>query len=279
MSDDTTGSALRVSHASYGYGPRAILNDVSIDVRAREVLALVGPNGAGKSTLLSLLAGDVDPAEGTVLLQGRPLLEWSAKERARRRAVLLQSNQMVFPFTGQQVIEMGRAPWIGTPEADADEEAIARAIGFTDSGHLVHRTFPTLSGGEKARVSLARVLAQEAPVILLDEPTAALDLRHQEDVLRVARALAAAGAAVVVVLHDLSLAGAYADVVAVLDRGRIAATGDPVEVLTPELIGAVYGLEVRVIPDEDTGRPIVVPRRGAAGAPASSSGDRDATRR
>jgi iron complex transport system ATP-binding protein len=123
------------------------------------------------------------------------------------------------------------------------------------------------------------VLAQEAPVILLDEPTAALDLRHQEDVLRVARALAAAGAAVVVVLHDLSLAGAYADVVAVLDRGRIAATGDPVEVLTPELIGAVYGLEVRVIPDEDTGRPIVVPRRGAAGAPASSSGDRDATRR
>ena len=277
MSDDTTGSALRVSHAGYGYGSRAILSDVSIDVRAREVLALVGPNGAGKSTLLSLLAGDVDPVEGTVLLQGRPLLEWSAKERARRRAVLLQSNQMVFPFTGQQVIEMGRAPWIGTPEADADEEAIARAIGFTDSGHLVHRTFPTLSGGEKARVSLARVLAQEAPVILLDEPTAALDLRHQEDVLRVARALAAAGAAVVVVLHDLSLAGAYADVVAVLDRGRIAATGDPAEVLTPELIGAVYGLEVRVIPDEDTGRPIVVPRRGSAGARGSSLAGREAT--
>lgn len=277
MSDDTTGSALRVSHAGYGYGSRAILSDVSIDVRAREVLALVGPNGAGKSTLLSLLAGDVDPVEGTVLLQGRPLLEWSAKERARRRAVLLQSNQMVFPFTGQQVIEMGRAPWIGTPEADADEEAIARAIGFTDSGHLVHRTFPTLSGGEKARVSLARVLAQEAPVILLDEPTAALDLRHQEDVLRVARALAAAGAAVVVVLHDLSLAGAYADVVAVLDRGRIAATGDPAEVLTPELIGAVYGLEVRVIPDEDTGRPIVVPRRGSAGARGSSLAGREVT--
>ena len=279
MTDDMTGAALCVSHASYGYGSRAILSDVSIDVRAREVLALVGPNGAGKSTLLSLLAGDADPAEGTVLLQGRPLLEWSPKERARRRAVLLQSNQMVFPFTGQQVIEMGRAPWIGTPEADADEEAIARAIGFTDSGHLVHRTFPTLSGGEKARVSLARVLAQEAPVILLDEPTAALDLRHQEDVLRVARALAAAGAAVVVVLHDLSLAGAYADVVAVLDRGRIAAAGDPVEVLTPELIGAVYGLDVRVIPDEDTGRPIVVPRRRAAEEPANSSGERDAPRR
>ena len=264
MTVDATAAVLSVSHASYGYGPRAILRNVSIDVRAREVLALVGPNGAGKSTLLSLLAGDVDPAEGTVHLQGRPLRDWSAKERARRRAVLLQSNQMVFPFTGRQVVEMGRAPWIGTPEADADEEAIARAIGFTDSGHLLDRTFPTLSGGEKARVSLARVLAQEAPVILLDEPTAALDLRHQEDVLRVARALAAAGAAVVVVLHDLSLAGAYADTVAVLDGGRIAANGDPVEVLTPGLIGEVYGLEVRVMRDEDTGRPIVVPRRGAA---------------
>lgn len=263
MTEIDTGVALAVSRASYGYGSHAILRDVSIEVREGEVLALVGPNGAGKSTLLSLLAGDADPDHGTVFLQGRAFPEWSAKERARRRAVLLQQNQMVFPFTGQQVIEMGRAPWIGTPESDADEEAIARAIGFTDAGHLLHRTFPTLSGGEKARISLARVLAQEAPIVLLDEPTAALDLRHQEDVLRVARELAGSGAAIVVVLHDLSLAGAYADVVAVLDRGRVAASGAPSDVLTPELIGAVYGLEVRVIPDEDTGRPIVVPRRGA----------------
>lgn len=257
-----TEIALAAAGVSYGYGSRPILTGVSIEVCSGEVLALVGPNGAGKSTLLSLLAGDADPRDGTVLLQGRPFPEWPAKERARRRAVLLQQNQMVFPFTGRQVIEMGRAPWIGTPEADADDEAIARAIDVTDAGHLLHRTFPTLSGGEKARVSLARVLAQEAPVILLDEPTAALDLKHQEDVMRVARDLAESGAAVVVVLHDLSLAGAYADVVAVLDRGRIAASGSPVDVLTPELIGAVYGLDVRVIPDEDTGRPIVVPRRG-----------------
>lgn len=254
--------AVAATHASYGYGSRAILSDVSLDVRPGEVLALVGPNGAGKSTLLSLLAGDADPHEGAVVLWGRPYPEWPAKERARRRAVLLQANHMVFPFTSRQVIEMGRAPWIGTPEAAGDDGAIARAIEATDAGHLLERAFPTLSGGEKARVSLARVIAQEAPVVLLDEPTAALDLRHQEDVLRLARDLAGQGTAVVVVLHDLSLAGAYADVVVVLDNGRIVATGTPSEVLTPALIGAVYGLDVRVIADHDTGRPIVIPRRG-----------------
>ncbi|MGO1236690.1 MAG: heme ABC transporter ATP-binding protein [Microbacterium gubbeenense] len=267
-----TGAGLSIVNASYRIGGTTILDKVSVDVRCGRVLVLVGPNGAGKSTLLGMLAGDADPTGGDVLLHGRPLGQWPPRERARRRAVLLQSNQLVFPFTAQQVIEMGRAPWIGTEESADDDRAIARAIEATDSGHLLTRAFPTLSGGEKARVSLARVLAQETPIVLLDEPTAALDLRHQEDVLRIARDRARAGAAVVIVLHDLSLAAAYADEVMILDAGRAVASGSPNEVLTAERIEAVYGLAVRILRDDDTGRPLVVPRRGRIRRPHSADG-------
>jgi len=268
MTDPVAQPALRVAGASYRVGDARILTDVSIDVRYGRLLALVGPNGAGKSTLLGMLAGDVEPTAGDVLLHGRPIGAWPPKQRARRRAVLLQSNQLVFPFTAQQVVEMGRAPWIGTEEASGDEDAIAHAIEATDSGHLLPRAFPTLSGGEKARVSLARVLAQRTPIVLLDEPTAALDLRHQEDVLRIARDLARSGAAVVVVLHDLSLAAAYADEVTILDDGCVVAGGIPDDVFTAERVEAVYGVAVRILRDDDTGRPIIVPRRGREGSAA-----------
>lgn len=256
-----SGAAQQLISASYRAGRIRIVESVSMDVRYGEVLALVGPNGAGKSTVLGLLSGDISPTEGTVELDGRPLHEWDAKELARVRAVLLQANQVAFSFTAQQVIEMGRAPWMGTERADGDAEAIADAVAVTDVAHLTDRMFPTLSGGEKARVSLARVLAQETRIVLLDEPTAALDLRHQEEVLRISRRLAAEGKAVIVVLHDLSLAAAYADEIAILADGALAARGTPEEVLTAERIETVYGTPVRVIPDPDTGRPVVIPRR------------------
>lgn len=253
--------AQRLESAGHRIGGAALVEDVTLEIRYGEVLALVGPNGAGKSTLLGMLAGDVAPTTGAVLLDERPLGEWAPKELARSRAVLLQSNQVAFSFSALQVIEMGRAPWIGTAGADDDTRAIHAAIAATDAEHLVSRGFPTLSGGEKARVSLARVLAQDTGVVLLDEPTAALDLRHQEDVLRIARRLAAAGRAVVVVLHDLSLAAAYADEVAMLAEGRLVACGAPDAVLTAERVEEVYGIPVRVLRDEGTGRPIVIPRR------------------
>ena len=256
-----SGAAQQLISASYRAGRIRIVEAVSMDVRYGEVLALVGPNGAGKSTVLGLLSGDISPTEGTVELDGRPLHEWDAKELARVRAVLLQANQVAFSFTAQQVIEMGRAPWMGTERADGDAEAIADAVAVTDVAHLTDRMFPTLSGGEKARVSLARVLAQETRIVLLDEPTAALDLRHQEEVLRICRRLAAEGKAVIVVLHDLSLAAAYADEIAILADGALAARGTPEEVLTAERIETVYGTSVRVMPDPDTGRPVVIPRR------------------
>jgi iron complex transport system ATP-binding protein len=253
--------AVSLSSVSRTVGAASILDAVTLDVPYGRVLALVGPNGAGKSSLLGLITGDATPTAGEVHLDGRPLRAWSAKELARTRAVLLQSNQVAFAFTAADVVEMGRAPWAGTDREDAGDELIAHAMARADVTHLAARSYPSLSGGEKARVSLARVLAQDARIVLLDEPTAALDLRHQEDVLRIARDLAREGRAVVVVLHDLSLAAAYADDVAMLADGRIVAVGAPRDVFTAERVAEVYGTEVRVIEDVDTGRPIILPRR------------------
>lgn len=258
-----SGVAYAVDGVSYDVGGLRVLDEVSLEIRYGRLLALVGPNGAGKSTLLSVLAGDLAPSAGAVTLDGRALPSWSPRELARARSVLLQANQVAFAFTAAEVVEMGRAPWVGETDAATDARAIAEAVARTDVAGLAQRPFPALSGGEKARVSLARVLAQDTAVVLLDEPTAALDLRHQEDVLRTARALAAEGRAVVVVLHDLSLAAAYADEIAVIDRGRLVACDAPAEVVTAERIGEVYGVAVHVVPDPSTGLPVVLPVRSA----------------
>ena len=156
---------------------------------------------------------------------------------------------------------MGRAPWARTPAEDDDDRIVAEAMAEADISPLAHRPVSSLSGGERARVALARVLAQSTDIVLLDEPTAALDLKHQEDVLRIARARAMAGASVAIVLHDLNVALAYADRVTLLSSGRVAATGAPAEVLTAERIEAVYGQPVDVFDHPVTGVPIVVPRR------------------
>lgn len=238
---------------------RRVLDDVSLDVVPGEVLALVGPNGAGKSTLLSVLSGERAPTSGEVMVDDRDVRTFSPLDLARRRSVLTQDNALSFPFRVIDVITMGRAPWTRTDEIARDAEAISSAASRADVTHLAGRRFTELSGGERARVSLARVLAQDTPIVFLDEPTAALDLRHQEDVLRIARDLALAGRAVVVVVHDLSLAGAVADRVALLSGGRLVAVGAPSVVLTADAISAVYGLAVRVV-DID-GRPLIVPQR------------------
>ncbi|MEU6863582.1 heme ABC transporter ATP-binding protein [Streptomyces sp. NPDC046876] len=242
-------------------GGREVLAGIDLAARAGEVLALVGPNGAGKSTLLAALAADLPAAAGTVRIDGRPAQEWSAAELALRRSVLPQSAAMSFPFPVADVVRMGRAPWAGTPLAGADEEAVAAALAATEVAGFAARPFSALSGGERARVALARVLAQRAPLVLLDEPTAALDLRHQELVLRICRERAAAGDAVVVVLHDLGLAASYADRVAVLHGGRIAADGEPAAVFGAELLSRVYRQPVEVLPHPRSGIPLVLPVR------------------
>lgn len=253
------GAILRATGVGVSIDGHRILSDVDLTLEPGEVLAVVGPNGAGKSTLLSVLSGDLAPSEGTVTIGGRATIGMRQLELARVRAVLTQENQLSFPFTVGQVVLMGRNPWARTAQFDDDETAVAEAMLATDVDQLAPRRFTSLSGGEKARVSLARVFAQQTPILLLDEPTAALDLRHQEEVMRAVRARAARGHAILVVVHDLSLAAAYADRIAMVDGGTVVATGTPSEVLTTERLDAVYGLPVDVTVVH--GHPVVLPRR------------------
>ncbi|MER6667626.1 heme ABC transporter ATP-binding protein [Amycolatopsis japonica] len=252
-----------LDRVSYTVEGKTLLREVSLQVRSGEVLVVVGPNGAGKSTTLGLLAGDLRPDSGRVLVAGAELGAWSGIELARRRAVLLQQNTVTFPFTVADVVRMGRTPWRGTEAEDFDDTEVAAALKATGMTEFAERRFTTLSGGEQARAALSRVLAQRAGILLLDEPTAALDLRHSEEVLTLATARAEAGDAVLVVLHDLGLAAAYADRIAVLSDGELAADGPPAEVLTESLLSEVYRHPVEVLTHPRTGKPIVLPHRAA----------------
>lgn len=256
---ETRRPALRARDVGVTIDGSRILSGVDIDLHSGEVLAVVGPNGAGKSTLLSVLSGDLAPTQGEVAIGERPISSLRHLDLARERAVLTQENQLSFPFTVGQVVLMGRSPWARTERFSEDETAVAEAMIATDVDQLAPRRFTSLSGGEKARVSLARVFAQQTPILMLDEPTAALDLRHQEEVMRAVRTRAERGTAVLVVVHDLSLAAAYADRIAVVAGGTVVAAGTPVEVLTATLLERVYGLPVEVT--QANGRPVVLPRR------------------
>jgi iron complex transport system ATP-binding protein len=234
----------------------------AFELETGQTVALLGPNGAGKSTLLGVLAGDREPDSGAALLDGRPLREWTGRDMALRRGVLLQQVTLTFPFTVLQIVQMGRAPWAGTAAEDEDDAAVAAALADTDTTGFAMRLFNSLSGGERARAALARVLAQRAGALLLDEPTAALDIAHQEQVLTLARMRASAGDAVVVVMHDLGLAAAYADEVVVMSNGRVRAAGPPAEVLTAGLLSEVYEHPIEVLAHPRTGALLVLPRRG-----------------
>jgi len=244
---------------SVSFDGHPILTDVDLDIRGGELVVLVGPNGAGKTTLLGVLSGDVDPSGGKVTLDDKVLASYAARELARKRAVQLQKQGLAFGFRVHEVVRMGRSPWHRTEREDDDDRVVAESMERADVTDLADRLYPTLSGGEQARTSFARLLAQETPVLMLDEPTAALDIRHQESLLAVARSAAQAGAAVVVVLHDLSLAAAYADRICVLSRGRVRANGSPTDVLTSALLTEVYEHPVEVI--THGGNLLVVPVR------------------
>lgn len=240
---------------------RTIIKDVSLEVYAGEVLALVGPNGAGKSTVLSLMAGDLPPTKGSVLLADKEASRYRPEDAARLRSMLMQSNTVSFPFTVWEIVEMGRAPWTRTPQYSEDAAAIDEALQLADVADLARRRFTQLSGGEKARVSLARVLAQRTPLVLLDEPTAALDLKHQEDVMHAVKALATGGRGVVVVVHDLSVAAGYADRVAMMVHGELEAVGTAAEVIRADRVSRIYGVQVDIEQVGRPPRPIIVPRR------------------
>jgi len=234
-------------------GCRRLVAGVSFQVGLGEVVGVVGPNGAGKSTLLGAVAG-YRSCLGRVSLGGRPLHAWDRVELARRRSALLQSTTLSFGFSASEGVLLGRTPHRGGGRSLSDYEIAQAALEEVGALHLAARAFQKLSGGEQQRVQLARALAQiwedgDTRYLLLDEPTAALDIRHQHRVLATARGFAKRGAAVLVVLHDLNLAARYTDRVLVLRDGEASAYGPPEETLGREVVSDVFGVEVRVVRD------------------------------
>ena len=221
---------------------RLVLHDVSLTLSSGHLVALVGPNGAGKTTLLRALAGLV-PSEGAIEVGGAALSSLSLRERARRFAYLPQGHVVHWPLAARDIVALGRYPHGATDPArltPKDSEAVLRAMQATDVVEFSERRVTELSGGERSRVALARVLAVEAPVILADEPTASLDPRHQFDVMKSLRASADKGVLVIVVTHDLGLAARFADTVLVLSDGRLVSQGAPAEALSEKVMGDVF---------------------------------------
>jgi iron complex transport system ATP-binding protein len=232
------------------YGPREVLHGVDLTLAAGERLALLGPNGAGKSSLLRAISGLVRPSGGSVSLDGTPIDELSRLTLARRVAVVPGQTVIAFPITVEEVVALGRLPHehplLGP--RPADQGAVAAAIERVGIGGLVGRDVRQLSLGERQLVVLAMALAQGAQVLLLDEPTVHLDLRHQVTVMELLRDLATVdGVTVLAVLHDIALAAHFFDRLLLLDRGRLTADGTPVDVLTPSRIRAVYGVDPRLV--------------------------------
>jgi iron complex transport system ATP-binding protein len=247
--------------ASARLGSAEVVSQVSFAVDAGELTAIIGPNGAGKSTLLAMLAGDIVPSAGKIYLDSRPLADVDRADRALLRAFLPQGGAPDIPFSVGEVVMMGRHPHRRRADnsAAADRAAAWSALDRTDATSLASRDFSTLSGGERTRVSLARVLAQDAPLLLLDEPTTALDVAHEAAVMAELRRLAADGRAVIAVMHDLNDAARFSTRVIALDRGRLVADGSPHDVLTAELLTAIYGHPMRVIAHPYDDCPLILP--------------------
>ncbi len=262
---------LAAEQVGYRIDGRSLLRQVSLSVAPGEVHAVLGRNGAGKSTLLRLLAGDIQPQDGGVTLNGRSLPVWTPRARARMRAVLPQTESLRFGFTVEQVVALGR---YASPKhrTEAERRIVREALQGAGAADLAGRRYPSLSGGERARVQFARVMAQiweplpdavtdaggGPRYLLLDEPTASLDLAHQHECLLQARRFAASGVGVLAVLHDPNLALRYADRVTVLELGRILGQGSTRELLTRELLERTYGVGIELVQTSSEALPVIV---------------------
>jgi len=258
-------NAYDVAALSVRVGAKALLDDVSFTVAQGETIAVIGPNGAGKSTLLRALCGEIAPSGGSILLKGRAPQAWAPRELALRRAVLSQHVSVTFPFTVAEVVRMGAGERRG-PAIDAMAEA---ALGAVDLAGFEDRIINTLSGGEQQRVHFARVMLQLAcgeeahgpGILLLDEPTASLDLRHQLDLVAVAKQCAARGTTTIAIVHDLNLAALLARRVIVLSGGRIAADGPPAQTITDDVLARGFAVSSAVGRLPDGAMPFVLPHR------------------
>jgi iron complex transport system ATP-binding protein len=264
--------SLTAEHVSFSYGAGTgseaefALDDVSVAITRGSLTGLLGPNGCGKTTLLRLLAGVLRPSQGTVALQGRPLRDFPRRELARQLAVVPQETHPAFDYTVLEMTLMGRHPHLGLMQLEGpDDIAIAEeSLAATGTADFAHRPFATLSGGEKQRVVIASALAQSPSVLLLDEPTASLDLAYQLEVASLlSRLNQERGVTMVIATHDLNLAAALCDSLVLLRAGRVLAQGSPRDVLTGPLVQQLYNVEADVRFHEAAGHLTVVPIRRA----------------
>jgi iron complex transport system ATP-binding protein len=259
---------LEARNACFAIGPTALISDLSLRLEPGRVSVIVGPNGAGKSTLMRLLSGELRPDSGSVLCEGECIATIPGWRLACLRAVLPQASRLSFPFTVREVVRIGLDGIGRGLDRSAREALLLEALELANITHLAARPYQRLSGGEQQRTQFARVLAQlsagrtVAPrqALLLDEPTASLDLKHQIALLDQAAALARGGLAVLAILHDLNLAAAYADELIVLSAGRLVDSGPPSTVLTDALVRDVFGIDLHVGAVPPAGRPFLLPR-------------------
>ncbi len=254
------GALLAAQGLSFAYDGRPVLKGVSLAVDAGEFVGLIGANGSGKTTLLRLLLGFLTGV-GDVVLCGAPLRSLGRRNLAKRATIVPQDTRVDFAFTAREIVAMGRTPYLGrfTPESAKDREAIARAMRQTETETFAERPITELSGGERQRVHLARALAQETQVILLDEPTANLDLTHQFEALQLVRDFTRAGGSAIAAIHDLSLAARFCDRLLLLAEGQIVADGRPEQVVTESNLLRHFALRARVRRDEETNSLFVHP--------------------
>ena len=270
VSRPTGTQGLVLAGVTAGYGPTPVVHDVSLIASPGEMVGLIGPNGSGKTTLIRAASRGLRPSSGRVLAEGVDPYSVTPKQAARLVAVVPQEVAPSFSYSALEVVLMGRSPYLspwgaGTPE---DWASARKAMEAADVGHLSARPLEELSGGERQRVILAQALAQDAPILLLDEPTTHLDLRHVVETLALVRSLAdAEGKAVVAIFHDLNLASACCDRIYALDSGRVVASGPPEEVVTGALLLEVFGIQAEVSPNPMTGRPTVAISPGFAPRP------------
>lgn len=252
---------LSVEGLCCGYGQRPVLHELSLAVSPGELVAVVGPNGCGKSTLVRAIGGGLRPTAGRVLLNGRSVASMRPREVARQMAVVAQDTGVGFDFTVEEIVTLGRLPYVSRlrGETAADRAAVEQAMVATRTLELAHRSITGLSGGERQRVMVARALAQQPKLLLLDEPTAHLDIAHQVELMDLVRRLnREEGLTVVAVLHDLNLAAQYAHRLVMMKEGQVCAQGAPAEVLTEANVERVYGSRVKVIRHPEEGSPHLI---------------------
>jgi len=275
VATDRTAS-VEVEDLSVRLGDQSVLSGASLSVEPGSLVGLVGPNGAGKTTLLRTINATLEPDSGRVLVGGEAVHGLSAREVARRVATVPQDTTVPFSFPVRRVVEMGRHPHRPRFGADPDPDAVDRALERADVADLADRPVDAVSGGERSRVMLARALAQDAPVFVLDEPTASLDVNHQVATLDLVRELVADGRTVLAAIHDLDLAARYCDAIAVLSGGRILAEGPPASVLTESVVAEAFGANAVVVDHPVTGSPLVTAlgeRSTAIPARATTNGE------